>query len=256
MLIAPKLTQWITPDWPAPAKVRALVSTRAGGFSRPPYEGFNTALHVGDNPSDVLKCRQLFLLQVGAKRAPQWLDQVHGVAVAEARDDQQVRTADACYTREQNLICTLHTADCLPVLFCDSVGRQVAAAHAGWRGLDAGVLENALASFDGSPGDLMCWLGPAISQPYFEVGPEVRARFQASQDVPAGAFIPSGRVSEQGEHFLTDLFSLARARLQAAGVKHIYGGDCCTYSDPRFFSYRRQNPTGRILSAIWIQSTL
>ena len=255
MLIANTSTQWITPDWPAPLRVKAVVSTRAGPLNQPPYDGFNTALHVGDNPGDVARSRQVFLQKVNARRAPQWLDQVHGADVVEARDDQQVRTADACFTREQDLICTLHTADCLPVLFCDRAGQQVAAAHAGWRGLVAGVLENTLASFDQPGVDVLCWLGPAISQPYFEVGPEMRAQFLASQDVPPEAFLPSGRVSEQGEHYLADLFLLAKARLRAQGVQQIHGGNYCTYSDPRFFSYRRQNPTGRILSAIWIQST-
>ena len=253
MLIHHKTLQWLTPDWPAPDRVKALVTTRKGCISRAPYDGFNTALHVGDDDDTVALCRQLFMQRAAARVSPQWLDQVHGTEVVEARG-AGVLTADASYTRREGIICTLHTADCLPVFFCDSQGGQVALAHAGWRGLADGILERTLATFTVAPGNILCWLGPAISQPHFEVGPEVRDRFLASQSVPEGAFLPSGRTSEHGEHYLADLYLLARARLHTAGVTQVSGGDFCTYSDPRFFSYRRENPTGRLLSAIWIQS--
>ena len=253
MLISYRQTHWITPDWPAPSRVRSLVSTRAGKLSAPPWDGFNTALHVGDDPQRVRTCRRFFLQKTGARKEPQWLDQVHGTDVVQARPDGVVRTADASFSRDPDQICTLHTADCLPVFFTDGNGEQVALAHAGWRGLAEGVLERTLETFPCNPERLLCWLGPAISQAYFEVGPEVRTRFYASQPVPDNAFRSSGRVSEQGEHFYADLFLLARARLNAAGVHKVYGGNFCTFSDPRFFSFRRRNPTGRILSAIWIQ---
>lgn len=253
MLIADRVTQWITPDWPAPERVRSLVSTRTGKFSQPPWNGFNTALHVGDDAGRVLACRRFFLQKAEAGSEPQWLDQVHGTDVVEARSDARAQTADACFTRAPGQICTLHTADCLPVFFTDQQGEQVALAHAGWRGLAEGILERTLATFSCPSEQILCWLGPAISQPYFEVGPEVRARFLESQPVPEGAFRLSGRVSEQGDHYFADLCCLARARLNAAGVHNIYGGNLCTYSDSRFFSYRRQHPTGRLLSAIWIQ---
>ncbi|MDX1695444.1 MAG: peptidoglycan editing factor PgeF [Ketobacteraceae bacterium] len=255
MLILEKQTRWLTPDWPAPASVKALVTTRLGHLSKAPFDGFNTAAHVGDDPDSVALCRRFFLQQTEARQPAQWLEQVHGTDVVEARPGQAEVTADGCFTRQTDMICTLHTADCLPVFFCDGEGEQVALAHAGWRGLAEGILERTLETFACPPRNLICWLGPAISQRHFEVGPEVRRRFYESQPVPESAIIPSGRVSEQGEHYLADLYQLARARLLHAGVTRISGGDFCTFSDPRFFSYRRANPTGRLLSAIWIQSS-
>lgn len=252
MLIAPKTTQWVRSDWPAPSRVCAVVSTRAGHFSAPPYDGYNTAEHVGDSASSVALCRRFFLQHFSVTSSPQWLHQVHGTQVIEAPCKQEVPTADAVFSGVPGQVCTLHTADCLPVFFCNQSGSQVGLAHAGWRGLAAGVLENTLKALSESPEQLMCWLGPAISQPYFEVGPEVKQAFMDSQPVPGDAFVLSGRTSAQGEHYLCDLFALARERLAAHGVRQVYGGNYCTFSDPRFFSYRRQATTGRILSAIWI----
>ncbi|PIE41404.1 MAG: multi-copper polyphenol oxidoreductase [Gammaproteobacteria bacterium] len=244
--------QWIEPDWPAPQQVKAVVSTRAGNISTPPYDGFNTAAHVGAPPQQVEQCRKLFQQQFQIKTAPQWLDQVHGVNVITAQPDGLVRQADASYTDQPEIVCTIHTADCLPVFFCDRQGTQVALAHAGWRGLLSGILENTLAHFSCAAADIICWLGPAISQKHFEVGAEVKSAFASKQAIPAGAFQPSGRVSNAGKHFYCDLYSLARQRLNQAGVERVLGGELCTFSDPRFFSYRRQSTTGRILSAIWL----
>ena len=255
MLIHEHLTQWLAPQWGAPSSVQALVSTTAGSMSRGAYKGFNTADHVGANPAEVSLCRQYFQQRFAIKHAPQWLNQVHGIDVVAANSAVGVTTADACYTDQSEIVCTLHTADCLPVFFCDRKGEEVALAHAGWRGLADGILENTIARFRCAPSNILCWLGPAISQPHFEVGDEVKAVFQRSQTIPKNAFVPSGRVSEAGSHYFCDLFALATKRLRSAGVVDISGGDYCTFSDPRFFSYRRQKITGRILSALWIASS-
>ncbi|MCG8673338.1 MAG: peptidoglycan editing factor PgeF [Pseudomonadales bacterium] len=251
MLIRDGCTQWLSPDWPAHKRVVGVVSTRSGNLSAAPYDGFNTASHVGAQVSDVERCRHYFQQRFKIAQSPQWLDQVHGTEVVEAQADGLVRKGDGCFTQQSGVICTLHTADCLPVFFSDINGEQVALAHAGWRGLAAGILETTLASFSDASG-VICWLGPAISQPHFEVGAEVKEAFESSQSCHSSAFVSSGRVSEGGEHFLCDLYSLARSRLKDHGVEQVFGGDYCTYSDPRFFSYRRQATTGRILSALWV----
>lgn len=256
MIISPHQLDWIEPDWPAPQQVRAVVSTRAGNLSPVPYDGFNTADHVGAPVENVETCRRVFQQVLNIRATPQWLDQVHGTEVVEASADGNLLTADACFTTQPGAVLTLHTADCLPVFFCDQEGSQVAMAHAGWRGLASGVLENTVDTFHAEKDQILCWLGPAISQKYFEVGAEVKAQFEKSQSIPAGAFKSSGRVSEAGEHYLCDLYLLAKARLNQAGVGGVYGGGFCTYSDPRFFSYRRQHQTGRILSAMWLNPSL
>lgn len=256
MLIHGDSVEWLLPDWPAPVAVKAVVSTRKGRLSQAPFDGFNTADHVGANPEDVDRCRRYFQQSFRLHQQPQWLNQVHGIDAVKASPDGNVLTADAAYTHDPGIVCTVHTADCLPVFFCHESKSQVALAHAGWRGLVNGVLESTLATFGDGPEEVICWLGPAISQPHFEVGPEVKAQFEAAQPVPSGAFLSSGRESKEGEHYLCDLYALARARLQAAGVSRISGGDLCTYQDPRFFSYRQQKTTGRILSAVWIEPSL
>lgn len=256
MIIYQQSTQWLEADWPAPAKVTAVVSTRSGTMSAPPYEGFNTAQHVGADAGEVSRCRKLFMQRFQILRQPQWLNQVHGTDVVAAQSDGCERQADGVFTRQTGMVCTIHTADCLPVFFCDSAGSQVALAHAGWRGLLAGILERTLDTFSAPADQILCWLGPAISQAYFEVGPEVKDNFQQAQPVPANAFIPSGRRSEAGRHYYCDLFGLATARLKNCGISQVYGGRYCTYSDPRFFSYRRDKITGRLLSAIWIRPSV
>lgn len=236
---------WLTPQWPAPARVRACVTTRSGGVSLAPYDSFNLGEHVEDDPQAVAKNRQRLLSQLGCK--PAWLRQVHGIAVAPAAPGE-VLEADASWTATPGVACTIMTADCLPALFCDRAGTRVAAAHAGWRGLAGGVLEATLDALAVAPEDVLVWLGPAIGPQAFEVGAEVREAFVAVHPQAAEAF---GFSANPGR-YMADLYQLARIRLAARGVTAVYGGDFCTYSDPRFYSYRRAPRTGRFASLIWL----
>lgn len=244
------------PDWPAPKTVRACITLRTGGVSVAHYGSRNLALHVGDDPQAVAANRQSLCERLALVRTPQWLEQVHGVKIARAQDDGLVRTADGCYSDEEGLACVVMTADCLPVLLCDTAGTQVAAVHAGWRGLANGVLAHALQQFSAPPAQIMAYFGPAISQPYFEVGIDVldaffeSARHPQHADHIAAAFLPGRRPL----HFLADIYALARAELQSLGVQAIYGGEHCTYAEvDRFYSYRRDKVTGRMASLIWLQ---
>lgn len=236
---------WILPDWPAPASVRACVTTRLGGASRPPYDSFNLGTHVEDQASAVAANRDRLQRLIGA--TPAWLSQVHSAVVVTA-DPAQVAVADGSWSATPGVACSVLTADCLPVLFCDRAGTRVAAAHAGWRGLAGGVLEATLDAL-GCPGDqVLAWLGPAIGPEAFEVGPEVRDAFVTVQAEAASAFVPSANPGR----FLADLYALARLRLATRGVTAVYGGGFCTFSDPRFYSYRRSAVTGRFASLVWL----
>lgn len=236
---------WIVPDWPAPARVKACVTTRAGGVSVAPFDSLNLGTHVGDDPVAVKKNRQRLLSQLGCK--PAWLQQVHGIDVLEAAPET-LAEADASWTATPGIACTVMTADCLPALFCDRNGTRVAAAHAGWRGLAAGVLEATLDALAVAPEDTLVWLGPAIGPQAFEVGAEVREAFVSQHAQAAQAF---GASLNPGR-YMADIYELARIRLAARGVTAVYGGDFCTYSDPRFYSYRRAAQTGRFASLIWL----
>ncbi len=250
---------WIVPDWPAPASVQACCSTRLGGYSSGRYGGFNLGLHVGDDPQHVQSNRSRLQSHVGARAV--FMDQVHGTDMLELEPLMpDGLAADGAFTDRTGLACTVMVADCLPVLFCDVQGRQVAAAHAGWRGLlgiqGRGVLETAAATFAGGgdsrvPGELMAWLGPCIGPKAFEVGEAVRAAFVADSRHAADCFRPAA----PGKWW-ADLQALARLRLTALGIAHIYGNDgsdaWCTVSNPsRFFSYRRDGITGRMAACIW-----
>ena len=236
---------WIVPDWPAPARVKACVTTRAGGVSVAPFDSLNLGTHVGDEPVAVKKNRQRLLSQLGCK--PAWLQQVHGIDVLEAAPET-LAEADASWTATPGIACTAMTADCLPALFCDRNGTRVAAAHAGWRGLAAGVLEATLDALAVAPEDTLVWLGPAIGPQAFEVGAEVREAFVSQHAQAAQAF---GASLNPGR-YMADIYELARIRLAARGVAAVYGGGFCTYSDPRFYSYRRAARTGRFASLIWL----
>ncbi|WP_027857396.1 peptidoglycan editing factor PgeF [Marinobacterium jannaschii] len=238
----------IQADWPAPAHIHALASTRQGGVSTAPYDSLNLGDHVGDQPVAVAQNRDLLLASQGLHRRPQWLQQVHGTTLVKASDDGSVPQADACWSDQPGQACIVMTADCLPVLFTDRLGTKVAAAHAGWRGLAEGILEQTLQIF-ADPAEVMVWLGPAIGQAAFEVGDEVRERFCELLPRSEAAFIPGERAGK----WQADICQLARLRLQRAGVRQIHGGGFCTYADSaRFFSYRRQAQTGRLASMIWI----
>ncbi|WP_145129387.1 peptidoglycan editing factor PgeF [Pseudomonas sp. URMO17WK12:I11] len=235
----------LTPDWPAPASVRACVTTRQGGVSLPPFDTFNLGDHVGDDPAAVVQNRLRLSGQFDIQ--PAWLKQVHGLAVADA-DPSRVVEADASWTNRPGIACTVMTADCLPVLFCDQAGMQVAAAHAGWRGLAGGVLEATLDRLDVPPAQVLVWLGPAIGPQAFEVGLEVRDAFTAVHPEAARAFVDGERPGK----LMADIYTLARIRLAARGVTAVYGGGMCTVSDERFFSYRRTPQGGRFASLIWL----
>lgn len=236
-------------NWPAPDHVKACVSTRYGGFSEVPYQSLNMGDHVGDDPSCVVKNRAKFLHLAGLKTVGQWLNQVHGIHVVDARDDGKVREGDAVMTDQPNLPCVVMTADCLPVFFTDQAGSKVAVAHAGWRGLVSGVLEETISAMALEPASLMAWMGPAISRHYFEVGPEVRREFIEHDLAADAAFQPD--YMSRGKYF-ADLYALAKMRLNHAGVDAVYGGNYCTWDDNRFFSYRKEGTTGRMASMIWI----
>ncbi|SFO59210.1 conserved hypothetical protein [Pseudomonas sp. NFACC24-1] len=240
------MTDWLTPDWPAPARVKACVTTREGGVSLAPFDSLNLGDHVGDDPRAVAENRRRLTDQFVI--TPAWLQQVHGIAVVEA-DPTQVATADASWTATPGIACTAMTADCLPVLFCNRAGTRVAAAHAGWRGLANGVLEATLDSLAVPANEVLAWLGPAIGPQAFEVGPEVREAFIAQLPEAVKAFAASPNAGK----FLADIYQLARLRLAARGVTAVYGGGLCTVNDPRFFSYRRNPRTGRFASLIWIE---
>ena len=251
MTMTPNNKALIVPDWPAPPKVRALQTTRQGGVSRPPYARLNLGDHVGDDRLAVAANRALLRESLAGGGDPVWLEQVHGTRVVDAASCSPVAPpaqADASFAREPGVVCTVMTADCLPVLFCADDGSVVAAAHAGWRGLLAGVLEETVAAMAVPAGTVLAYLGPAIGPRAFEVGDEVRTAFVAADAALAAAFKPA-----RPGKWLADLYMLARLRLAGQGVVRVYGGDFCTHSDGyRFFSYRRDGQTGRMASMIWL----
>lgn len=242
------MISFLRPDWPAPAQVRAASTLRHGGFSRAPYESLNLGAHVGDAPEDVRANRRALTRALALGREPLWLTQVHGTAVADA-DAAPGCEADAVVATRPGEVCAVLTADCLPVLFTTVRGDAVAAAHAGWRGLYAGVLERTVERMGAGGADILAWLGPAIGPSAFEVGNEVREAFVEKDEGAAAAFAPS-----RPGHWLADLYRLARRRLESVGVMAVYGGGLCTFSEPeRFFSYRRDGRTGRMASLVWIE---
>jgi hypothetical protein len=240
---------WIVPDWPVPWRVRALITTRAGGVSTGAYSGWNFGDHVGDDARAVARNRDA--LRQWLPDEPVWLRQVHGTRVIEAGPGSAGEQADAAVARESGRVCAVLTADCLPVLLADAGGSAVAIAHAGWRGLAAGVIENAVRALGEGGigcGSLIAYLGPAIGAGAYEVGSEVFEAFAKADPGAATAFAPHG----PGK-FLADITLLARQRLERLGVRHIYGGTQCTYNDPaRFYSFRRDGATGRMASLVWM----
>ncbi len=253
----------IVPDWPAPANVVALATSRQGlpgfvGHSLAPYEHFNLGDHVGDQPHAVAMNRGALGQYCGDACALQWLQQVHGTQVHLV--DEVTETppeADAAITNTKGIACVVMTADCLPVLFCDREGRQVAAAHAGWRGLCGGVLVATVNAFSSPPQQLMAWLGPAISSAHFEVGAEVKDAFLQGFQFASNSEIEAAFSASLAypSHYYADLYALARAQLLSLGVSWIGGGDYCTFAESeRFYSYRRDGVCGRQASLIYIDS--
>ena len=265
-------SEWIVPDWPVPPNVRAFVTTRAGGVSAAPYDGFNLGTRCGDEAAAVRANRAQ--LRAGLPSEPAWLRQVHG---ARALDAGRVRgsdvvdgvapgvgrelvpavehdadpEADASYTCADGVVCTVLVADCMPVLLANQTGTAVAAAHAGWRGMSSGVIEAAIEGMGVAPRDVVAWLGPAIGPAQFEVGDDVLHAFSQHDPGAAAAFKPyPGRSGK----WLCDLYALARRRLAALGVSAVYGGGYCTVNESRFYSFRRDRQTGRMGAFIWLES--
>lgn len=236
----------ILPDWPAPANVKALQTTRKGGSSAAPYDSLNLGSHVHDNP--LIVARNRMLLEPLLPSEPVWLNQVHGVKVANAGHAGCLPEADASVSTHRGAVCAVMTADCLPILLCDEKGSVVGAAHAGWRGLCDGVIEATVREMKVPASSLMAWLGPAIGPAAFEVGAEVCAGFVEKQAQAEASFVPGA----PGK-WMADIFQLATLRLHALGITRIHGGGMCTYSEPeRFYSYRRDGETGRMATMIWL----
>jgi YfiH family protein len=239
---------WIVPDWPAHPRVRAVSTTRTGGVSVAPYASMNPATHVGDSPVAVQENRARLATQLQLPATPLWLQQVHGTRVVDAAAAAASPEADGAWSAQTGIVCAVLTADCLPLLLSDRDGRCVAAVHAGWRGLAAGVIEHAVLALPAAGNDLLAWLGPAIGPQAYVVGDEVRAAFTAKDAAAASAFAAH---RDGGWH--ADLYRLARQRLAACGVDTVYGGDHCTFREPgRFFSFRRDGVTGRMATLIWL----
>jgi len=240
---------FFAPDWPAPNKVQALQSTRQGGVSRAAWASLNFAFHVGDDRLSVGSNRQR--LQTHLPTEVQWLQQVHGSRIVELPDTStESPKADASFTSQRNVVCAVQTADCLPLLICDRAATVVAAVHAGWRGLSAGVIESTLARLAIPANELLVWLGPAIGQQAFEVGEDVYTAFVDADSETGAAFV---RHQHKAEKWLCDVYALARRKLECFGVTFIYGGGECTFSDiRRYYSFRRDGVTGRMASLIWL----
>lgn len=239
---------FIVPDWPAPATVRAVSTTRLGGTSVGRYASLNLGDHVGDEPERVRANRERVGAALGLRTEPRWLQQVHGTGVIDATQARPGIEADGSTTATRGIACAVLTADCLPILLCDRAGTRIAALHAGWRGLAAGIVETGVRAMALPGASLLAWLGPAIGQAAYEVGDEVREAFVGADALAAAAFAPSPR-----GRWLVDLYALARLRLRAAGVTAVYGGEYCTATrSDLFFSYRRDGTTGRMASLVWL----
>lgn len=240
----------IHPDWALPANIKACVTTRKGGFSQGDYASLNLGDHVKDDPGTVARNRQLLRDHLGLPSAPLWLQQTHSTICINAAQSKTGCEADAAWTNQPGVVCTVMTADCLPVFFAHPSEGKIAIAHAGWRGLAQGVLENTLKSMDCPADQVTVWLGPAIGAKVFEVGDEVREAFVSQLDQAEAAFKRNNR-----GRWLADIYLLARQRLQQQGVQSLSGGQFCTYSESdRFFSYRRHAVTGRMASLIWMDN--
>ncbi|RJG39506.1 peptidoglycan editing factor PgeF [Motilimonas pumila] len=241
----------IKPNWPAPKHVVAFSTTRSGGVSKGPFQGLNLGLHVSDLPSDVQRNRSLLQQELGLTQPLAWLNQVHSnICIEITKPLKQIPDVDGSWTRKTVLGCVVMTADCLPILFTDEQGSFVAAIHAGWRGLQSGIIEHTLTQINASPEQVLVWLGPAISQAAFQVGEEVKQAFEEHDADASQAFIAD---TEAGK-WRADLYALAKMRLQRLGVTQVYGGDYCTFNEPeRFYSYRRQSMTGRMASVIYLE---
>lgn len=242
----------IYPDWPAPSCVKSVTTTRIGGFSLPPYDSFNLATHVEDDPKVVKKNRDYLIQIAQLPEQARWLDQVHSNKVITSNEWQVGTQADAIVSTVPNHVCSIMTADCLPILFCNKLGTSVAAIHAGWRGLASGIIEETLLRFPDDPSNIIAWLGPAIGPEQFEVGHDVYNAFSAPYFDRRRAFIKT-----DADHYFGNIFQLARQELNHLGITAISGGEYCTKSmSDQFFSYRKNSVTGRMATLIWITNEL
>lgn len=244
----------IYPYWPAPSNVRAFTSTRIGGVSLPPFDSLNLGSRTGDDLNNIVENRNRLIQAEKVPSEPYWLNQTHSTTVLDiTKVKPAINTtrfeADGSYTKQANQVSVVLTADCMPVLFCSVKGDQVAAAHAGWRGLCHGILEETAKKFQCNTNEILVWLGPAISAQKFEVGIEVKKQFEEYDANAHHAF----KLIE-GEQYLADLYMIAKQRLNAIGITQIYGGNYCTYTErDLFYSYRRENKTGRMATMIWFE---
>jgi YfiH family protein len=241
---------WILPNWPAPPEVRALSTQRRGGVSAAPFESLNLGAHVGDSPEAVGENRRRLRTATRLPTEPVWLSQQHGTNVLDLDGAHDAAAgADASFTHRPGRVCAILTADCLPVLLASESGAGVAAAHAGWRGLAAGVIEATVRALALPPQSLLAWLGPGIGAAHFEIGAEVREELLRADPQADAAFERNAR-----GRYMADLVALARRRLERLGIARIYGGDACTYAAPGdYFSYRRDGRTGRQATLIWLE---
>ena len=240
--------EWVAPEWPVSSRVRVVSTLRVGGSSQGSYASLNLAAHVGDDPGSVVENRRRLREAAGVPGEPLWLEQVHGRDVVVHPGQVGVPRADAAIATAPGRVCAVMTADCLPIVLADREGSRAGVAHAGWRGLAEGVVEATVASLGGDPGRLVAWLGPAIGQRAFEVGPELREAFVGRNPAAEACFLQNGR-----GRFQADLCGLARLALARAGVGSVHGGDWCTASDAdRFFSFRRDGVTGRMATLAWL----
>ena len=246
---------WLTPEWPAPPRVRALSTWRGGGVSTGKYESLNLGTHVDDEGTAVAENRRRLAEAARLPAEPCWLRQMHGTEVADldsavpAAMSVPLSSRDASYTRTPGRICAILTADCLPLLIVDVDGSVIGAVHAGWRGLCAGVLAATVRAMGTDPAALIAWIGPCIGPAAYEVGPEVRDALVAAMPAAAPAFRINAR-----SRFMADLPLIARLQLQALGLRAIYGGTVCTYADKsRYFSHRRDGQSGRQATLIWLE---
>jgi polyphenol oxidase len=238
----------LTPEWPAPAQIQAVSTTRAGGLSPAPYASLNVGLGSGDSHTNVLANRATLAQAAKLPAAPRWLSQVHGRDCVDAANAADGAQADASVAFARGQVCAIMTADCLPILLCDFSGTRIGAAHAGWRGLAQGVIEATVRRLDTQPDQLMAWLGPCISAAAYEVGSEVFDTFVSHHGADAAYFSAT-----RPGHWHADLHGLARARLARLSVTAVFASPLCTAGDSqRFFSYRRDGVTGRMVSLIWI----
>ena len=236
---------WLQADWPAPTNIHAATTLRMGGVSQGEFTSLNPATHVGDNPDVTSQNRHIIKAMLNLPSEPVWLNQTHSNRSIKAIATDTAQQADASYTDQLGVVCAVMTADCLPLLVCSADGTEIAAIHAGWRGLLDGIIGNTVAALRSS--DLLVWLGPAIGPERFEVGNDVRSAYVSKSSEYSSAFKRYG----DGK-WLADIYQLARINLAALGIKKIYGGGFCTVTDrERFYSYRRDKVTGRMATLIW-----